>query len=67
MGLGERKKAVHARKRVQGEGGSDLRRSERLHARQAGGGQLGKAMLMLGVLGVFSGQGEAQEAHGGHH
>jgi hypothetical protein len=24
-------------------------------------------MLMLGVLCVFSGQGEAQEAHGGHH
>ncbi len=24
-------------------------------------------MLMLGVLSVFLGQGEAQEAHGGHH
>ncbi len=32
-----------------------------------GGGQLGKAMLMLSVLCVFSSQGEARESSGGHH
>ncbi len=65
--LGEGKEAVQARKRVRRENSGDLRRSERLRSRQTGGGQLGKAMLMLSVLTVLSGQGEAQESYSSHH
>jgi hypothetical protein len=55
------------KERTRREDGSDLQRSERLRARQAGGGRMGKAMLMLGVLGVLSGQAKAQEVHDDHH
>jgi hypothetical protein len=67
MKLGEGKKAVRKRKRVRGEDSGVLRRSERLRPKLTGGGQLGKAMLMLSVLSMFSGQGEAQESKSGHH
>ncbi len=60
MKLGEGKKAVRKRRSIREEDSGDLRRSKRLRPKLAGGGQLGKAMLMLSVLSVFSGQGEAR-------
>jgi hypothetical protein len=67
MKLGERKKAVRKRRRVEEEDSGVLRRSERLRPKSTGGGQLGKAMLMLSMLSVFSSQGEAREPSSGHH
>ncbi len=64
--LGEGEKVTHVKKRTRREDGSDLRGSEGLRARQAGGGRVGKTMLMLSVLGMFSGQVKAQEGHDGH-
>ncbi len=67
MRLGEGGGAVCVKKRPHREYSGEPQRSERLRFRQAGGGQLGKAALMLSVLSVLLGQGKAQQLDKSHH
>jgi hypothetical protein len=67
--LGERgegkKKEVCKKRKIREEDSGGPRRCERLGPKQAGGGQVGKGVLMLSILGVFVTRMEAWKTSGG--
>ncbi len=63
----EKKNEVRKKRRIREGDGGGPRRSERLRPKLAGGGQLGKGVLMLSILSVFVAHGGAHGASSGHY
>ncbi len=54
-------KEVSKKRKIREEDGNGPKRSERLRPKRAGGGQVGKGVLLLSMLGMFVTRGEAKE------